>query len=174
MGLKDFLSALIGRKKRRSDDIRYVGAGFTWNSDKHVTSGHVVEMPPTVNDMVESTPHSHPVEAPASLKNKFAVSDCVYLPGLICLEGCGRITYDPKSLGADSIIELRKAVGFEIVSFEGLLLELVELGIELNGPSLRNANKLPINEKYASECRDIGLQIANLLRELPAGAELTK
>lgn len=109
-----------------------------------------------------------PIELEISEKKRFAVSDGVYAPGLICLDSEGTITHDPRSDGPESTINLRKAVGFEHCDFDGLLNELIKSGIELKGPqipvslSIAEAAQL---EQYTRYCSNLGKQIIKLTQE---------
>ncbi len=102
---------------------------------------------------------------------KFAVSDCVYVPGLVVLTSEGVITYDPKSLGPESTISLRKALGYELVDFEHLLLWLDSENIEFKGTELPEGGKhLSIaereqREKYVSSCIEVGRSILSFLKK---------
>lgn len=77
----------------------------------------------------------------------FAVSDCEYAPGLLCITGDGAITYDPKAMGPESTIKLLSTMGLKKVNFEVMLMELTQKGTEIRGSSRLN----PIQQKEIVE-----------------------
>lgn len=94
---------------------------------------------------------------------KFAVSDCVYAPGLICLDSDGIVTHDPKALGPESVIGIRESMGYEIVEFEDLISQLVASGTDFRGPAIPaslSLSEAAQAEQYSRYCVSLAEQIS--------------
>jgi hypothetical protein len=90
------------------------------------------------------------------------------MPGLLCLDSDGTITHDPKSLGPESTIELKKALGYEIADFEQLLTELVNSHICIKGPDIPtglSVLEFAQMEQYSNYCAELGKQLVKQITE---------
>jgi len=98
---------------------------------------------------------------------RFAVSNCVYAPGLISLKCDGSISWDPKSDGAETTINLWTALGKKQVEFEELLLELEGSDVKLKGPETTDqmtAVQALQAKEYAKTITNLGNSIAEKLK----------
>lgn len=99
-------------------------------------------------------------------KKRFAVSYCVYTPGLICIDSEGIVTHDPKSPGPESIIEINESLGYELVDFEELIAQLVDAEVHFRGPdkpgqlSLAEAAQWDL---YSKNCVGLAMNISKKL-----------
>jgi len=69
---------------------------------------------------------------------KFATSENKYAMGIVYIDSDGLITWDPKSLGAESTVNLNRSLGQDLVDFEELLIELVDSAVKLTGAKSNN------------------------------------
>jgi hypothetical protein len=93
---------------------------------------------------------------------KYALSDCVYAPGVVCLDCDGTVTYDPKASGS-LMATLKNSYGYERVGFEELTQDLQASGIPFKGPNaLPGISRLETlqMEQYAAHSANLMQQIA--------------